>query len=142
MDAAEDDIARRRFLREKADDLALGKDGAHTVDGHRLRARDEFVDLCNVAADARHRHFQEAARTGRTFVVHQKIADLPRFIEQDDLAVLTADIDDRIAAGTKERRARAVAGDLGDDLVRLGQQLASVTGRDDKGSVLRLHFFI
>ena len=143
VDAPQRNVAGRCLLRQQADDLALGKHGAHTVDGHRLRPLHKGIDGGDVAAYPAHGHFQKPARSGGALVVHQEVLYLPAGgIQQDHLAVLPADVDDRVAAGTEKSGPGPVAGDLRDGLVRLRQQRPAIAGGHHKGGVWGPQFLI
>ena len=119
------------ILCQQADDLALGENGAHAGDVNGGTLGGEGIQLVAGALQNTAHHFDETTCACGTFVVHQEVGNIAFLIQKDGLAVLTADIDNTTDIAAQEMGALGVAGDLGDLLIGLGQQLAAITCGDD-----------
>ena len=93
-----------------------------------LNAFGDAVELVDAGPQRTRDHLQKAPRARRAFIIHQKIGEITRVVQLDNLAVLAADIDDRPGLRGQQPRAEPVARDLGDLLIGKIHQLATVAG--------------
>ena len=94
----------------------------------RLNPADGVIHRRDIGAECPADHIQKTPRPGGTFVVHQKIREMPLFIKPDHLAVLAADINDRAGLRMQPARPDTVTGDFRDLFVRKVRQLAAIAG--------------
>ena len=115
-----DNVVGSLVLGNQGDHLGLGKDGAHTGDRDILLVFQAHpAHLVQAHLHGPGHHFQKAACPSGAFVVHHEIDHRAVFVQADDLAVLSANVNDRPHRWVKEVGASGVTGDLGDALVTL-----------------------
>ena len=78
-------------------------------------------------------HLKKPPRPGRAFVVHHEIRDLSALSETDDLAVLTADVNDAAGICVQIIRAFPVTGYFRARSVGKGNVVTAVAGGEDAG---------
>ena len=99
-------------------------------------ARARLGQAGDIGAEDAGDDLEEAAAARGAAVVHGEIADPAVLLQEDGLAVLAADVDDRPHAGKDRGHAEGVAGDLGRRLVGEGGLDAAVARGHDPAKVV------
>ena len=123
-------------LCDQGDNFRFSKNTAHAADFNIFFGlqgyRTKFVDTD--FQGARH-HFQKAAGSGGTFIIHDKIGNFSIVIQPDGFAILTADIEDRVNVREEKMRTFSVAADFGYIFVRKWNADTTITRGYNQGNI-------
>ncbi len=128
------DLARRPALPLEIDDVRLHEHRAAVAEArHRLGAEGDVRELLNLETKGLCRALQEVAVARRALRVELEVLDLP-VLEDDELDVLPADVDDHVGLGVKVHarlrvRDRLDEGDVG--VQHVFEDVFGIAGRAD-----------
>ena len=128
---ARGDVRRGCPPGKQADDFRFRKDGAHAGNGDGLAQRGGFSQRGEIHAEDPGKNLEKPAGSGGAFIVHKEILYGPVRIGADDLAVLSADIEDKTGFRKEMDGAGGMAADFRRDIMRRGKGNAAVAGGCD-----------
>ena len=99
-------------------------------------AGDERFQLVKRSAELGGQHLQKTPRAGRTTVVHDEVGHRAAAVQAHELAVLTADVDDRPGIRHAMADAAGLAGDFRDGGVGRAHEFSTVSGRNHGANVV------